>query len=94
MIHKQDWRDFARHWTASIGFLHLDAEHTRNEVVDQIGAFLSYMASGSIMAGDDYNCGAAYARLAQIAHFHAEQKVKCRYGRTNFWWVEVQSEEV
>ena len=23
VIHKQDWRDFARHWTASIGAVHI-----------------------------------------------------------------------
>ena len=59
-IHKQDWSEFAHlwsdhNWDSKIGFLHLDAEHTRNEVYDQIKAFLPYMAEGSNMAGDDYN---------------------------------------
>jgi predicted O-methyltransferase YrrM len=54
-IHRQDWRDFARNWTDQIGFLHLDAEHTKDEVSEQIEAFLPYMAKGSILAGDDYN---------------------------------------
>ena len=52
-IHKQDWHDFAGEWAeenlaSEIGFLHLDAEHTRDEVSDQIKAFLPYMAPGSI----------------------------------------------
>jgi len=54
-IHKQDWRDFAKDWNSKIGFLHLDAEHTKDEVSAQISAFISYMADGSILAGDDYN---------------------------------------
>jgi predicted O-methyltransferase YrrM len=55
IIHKQDWRDFAKYWAEWIGFLHLDAEHTKDEVSAQISIFLPYMASGSILAGDDYN---------------------------------------
>jgi predicted O-methyltransferase YrrM len=55
IIHKQDWRDFALEWTDQIGFLHLDAEHTQDEVSSQIISFLQYMPEGSILAGDDYN---------------------------------------
>ena len=54
-VHKQDWRDFERNWTALIGFLHLDAEHTKDEVYAQISAFLPFMINGSILAGDDFN---------------------------------------
>ena len=83
LIHKIDWRIFARQWSKPVGFLHLDAEHTRSEVADQIGVFLSYMASGSIMAGDDYNWSGVHE--AVIMHF-TEQKVNVMGNK--LWWVE------
>jgi predicted O-methyltransferase YrrM len=54
-VHKQDWREFAERWIDPIGFLHLDAEHTEEEVTDQIGTFIGQMTQGSILAGDDWN---------------------------------------
>jgi predicted O-methyltransferase YrrM len=86
-IHKQDWRDFISAWAAhyadKIGFLHLDAEHTKTEVSDQIKAFLPYMTNGSILAGDDYNWPGVHEGVR--THFRYEQ-VNVMHNK--LWWVE------
>lgn len=82
-VHRQDWRDFARHWTAKVGFLHLDAEHTKDEVSDQIETFLPHMAEGSIMAGDDYNFPGVYQGVN--VHFNPRQ---IHVLRNKLWWAE------
>jgi cephalosporin hydroxylase len=79
-IHKQDWRDFAQDWTASIGFLHLDAEHTEAEVLSQIGTFRPYMVKGAILAGDDYNWPGVRASVA--VHFKEVNVLMDK-----LWWV-------
>jgi predicted O-methyltransferase YrrM len=80
-VHKQDWHDFAKDWNAKIGFLHLDAEHTKDEVAAQIGEFLPYMTAGSILSGDDYNWTSEREGIA--VHFN---KVKVMGNK--LWWVE------
>jgi hypothetical protein len=80
-IHKQDWREFAESWIDPIGFLHLDAEHTENEVTDQIGTFIGQMAKGSIMAGDDYNWPGV--RAGVNVYFD-----KVYVMRDKLWWVD------
>jgi predicted O-methyltransferase YrrM len=82
-VHKQDWHEFAGNCTAKISFLHLDAEHTKDEVADQIEAFLPYMASGSIMAGDDYDWPGVRDGIKM--HFHRGQ-VDVLHNK--LWWVE------
>jgi predicted O-methyltransferase YrrM len=82
-VHKQDWRDFAKEWYARIGFLHLDAEHTKDEVSAQIGDFLSCMPIGSILAGDDFNwTGVREAVLEQFK----SREVYVMHNK--LWWVE------
>lgn len=84
-MHRQDWRDFARHWTDKVGFLHLDAEHTKDEVSGQIETFLPHMANGSILAGDDYNFSGVHEGIA--VHF---PPVKVNVLRNKLWWVEFE----
>ena len=82
-VHKQDWPDFALDWTGPVGFLHLDAEHTKTEVFDQIKAFLPYMAEGSILAGDDYDWPGVHEGVRshfEYQHVHAMGN--------KLWWVE------
>jgi len=81
-IHKQDWREFAKQWWERIGFLHLDAEHTRYEVSAQIEDFLPCMPTGSILAGDDYNWPGV--REGVHEHFRKEQ---IEVMRDKLWWV-------
>jgi predicted O-methyltransferase YrrM len=82
-VHKQDWPDFAAEWTGHVGFLHLDAEHTRAEVYDQIKAFLPHMMPGSVMAGDDYNWPGVHEGVR--SHFDYEQ---VHVMHNKLWWVE------
>ena|ERR1700748_819917 len=79
-VHKQDWREFAEHWIEPIGFLHLDAEHTEDEVTDQIGTFIGQMAKGSILAGDDWNWPGVRAGVE--VYFD-----KVRVASNKLWWV-------
>jgi len=82
-VHKQDWRDFARDWMDPIGFLHLDAEHTKEEVYAQTGAFIPFMSDGSILAGDDFNWPGV--REGVLVRF-ALREVHVMQGK--LWWVE------
>jgi hypothetical protein len=81
-IHKQDWHDFAVEWRAQIGFLHLDAEHTKDEVSAQIAVFRPYMADGSILAGDDYNWPGVREGVA--VHFG---EYMLNVLKNKLWWV-------
>jgi predicted O-methyltransferase YrrM len=81
-IHKQDWHDFAEEWSKPIGFLHLDAEHTKDEVSSQIGTFLPYMARGSILVGDDYNWPGVHDGIAVHLDTSTISVV-----RNKLWWV-------
>jgi predicted O-methyltransferase YrrM len=78
-VHKQDWHDFAREWNAKIGFLHLDAEHTRDEVAAQISMFMQHMVDGSILAGDDYDWPGVREGIA--VHFN-----KVHVMGNKLWW--------
>ena len=82
-IHKRDWHYFAMEWSGSVGFMHLDAEHTEDEVSAQIDQFMPYMVSGSIIAGDDYNW--PEVRMAVYKHFKHSQ-VHVLWNK--LWWVE------
>jgi hypothetical protein len=82
-IHKQGWRDFAIAWSAPVSFLHLDAEHTKDEVSTQIASFRPHMAKGSILAGDDYNWPDVHMGVRM--HF-AYERVNVMHNK--LWWVE------
>ncbi len=84
-IHKQDWHEFARNWTDPVGFLHLDAEHTKEEVSAQISAFLSYMANGSILAGDDFNWPGVREGIFASGRFIPRE---VHVMQNKLWWVE------
>ena len=81
-IHKQDWHDFAEEWRDPIGFLHLDAEHTADEVAAQIYTFRRYMPEGSVLAGDDYNWPGV--RAGVLVHFRPGQ---VHVMHNKLWWV-------
>lgn len=84
-IHRQDWRDFALHWTDPIRFLHLDAEHTKDEVSAQVSAFLPYMAKGSILAGDDFNWPGVREGIFASGRFMPRE---IHVMHNKLWWVE------
>lgn len=82
-IHAQDWHEFASHWAAPIGFMHLDAEHTKSEVAEQIETFLPHMASGSVLAGDDYDWPTV--REGITVHFNPGEVNVMGH---KLWWVQ------
>lgn len=51
--HCMGWRDYFEDHRAPIKFLHIDAEHTYREVLDNITAALPLMVSGGVICGDD-----------------------------------------
>jgi predicted O-methyltransferase YrrM len=51
--HRMDWRDYRDTDDSTVALLFIDAEHTYDEVYDNIQAFLPIMAPGGIMCGDD-----------------------------------------
>jgi hypothetical protein len=54
-VWKMGWRDWVKQWDLPIRFLHLDAEHTVEEVSDNIAALLPFAVPGAVFAGDDYD---------------------------------------
>lgn len=79
---RMDWRlYFTRHRTP-IRFLHIDACHSYREVFDNIEAAKPFMASGSIMCGDD------------VHHPPVQQAVMDSFPAAAFvlaslWWVQL-----
>lgn len=51
--HRMGWRDYFDSDRGPIRFLHIDAEHTYQEVHDNIEAALPLMVAGGIICGDD-----------------------------------------
>lgn len=84
-IHHQDWHDFASDWNdQEIGFLHLDAEHTADEVSAQIAWAWPRMVKGGIIAGDDYN----WQKVRQgLYRQFPRDMVQVRWFK--LWWVKI-----
>jgi hypothetical protein len=51
--HRMGWREFVPTITGPVAFAFIDADHSYQEVRDNIVALLPHMVSGSIMCGDD-----------------------------------------
>lgn len=51
--HRMDWRDYLAEIDRPVKFIHIDAEHTYQEVFDNITAVLPLMVSGGVVCGDD-----------------------------------------
>jgi predicted O-methyltransferase YrrM len=81
-VHKQDWREWIKTWTAPIRFLHLDASHTTAEVADNIEAVLPFMVHGGILAGDDWDWPTVEAGILQ----HLSRPANIMWDK--LWWVE------
>lgn len=52
-VHQQDWRDYRADDDSPVRFLHIDGEHTYEQVYDTITAFLPLMVAGGVICGDD-----------------------------------------
>lgn len=53
VAHRQDWRDFFAELDEDVAFCFIDAEHTYDEVADNLHALLEHLAPGAIICGDD-----------------------------------------
>ncbi len=82
-IHKTSWQELARIWKTPLRFLHLDAEHTQEEVAGQIAAFRPFISCG-VIAGDDYNWSGV--RRGILEHW-PEDSVHTLEDK--LWWVNV-----
>ena len=51
--HRMGWREFFATYTGRIRLIFVDAEHSYNEVLDNIHAALPHMVPGGIVCGDD-----------------------------------------
>jgi hypothetical protein len=83
-VHKQGWREFIDQWDKAVSFLHLDAEHTADEVASQISSFLPFMPKGSILSGDDWNWPGVQAGVYQ--HFPRDI---IRIRGWKLWWIQI-----
>ena len=54
-IHRSDWRVAFASWRPRLRFVHLDGEHTYEQVRDNIAAALPLMVEDGILCGDDYS---------------------------------------
>lgn len=54
VVHRMSWQEFALEWDGPIRFVHIDGEHSQDEVAGNIAAFLPYAVEGAVFCGDDY----------------------------------------
>lgn len=52
--HRMDWRAFVPSIVEPVAFAFIDAEHTYDEVADNLAALLPLLAAGGVLCGDDY----------------------------------------
>jgi predicted O-methyltransferase YrrM len=83
-VHVKDWHEFADEWQGPIRFIHLDAEHTQEEVQAQVDWALPFMVKGGIIAGDDYNW--IEVRKGVLEMFPGRE-INVRWFK--LWWVEI-----
>lgn len=78
--HRMGWRDYLP-TSGPIRFVHIDAEHTYEEVRDNIDAVRPLMVSGGVICGDDNH------------HPPVQQAVLEAFGdaflQATLWWVQV-----
>ena len=51
--YRTGWREFFATWKRPVRFIHIDAQHTYEEVRDNVLAVLPYMVPGGIICGHD-----------------------------------------
>jgi predicted O-methyltransferase YrrM len=56
VAHRLNWRDYVPTITDPVAFCFIDAEHTYDEVFDNIHAITPLMPHGAILCGDDIRC--------------------------------------
>ncbi len=79
--HKMGWREYVRKDRTPVRFLFIDAEHSYQEVADNIHAFLPLMVDGGIVCGDDFMWEQVRrAATAVLGHLHVA---------SNLWWVRI-----
>ena len=78
--HRMGWREYVPTITEPVGLVFIDAEHTYNEVRDNIAAFLPLMADGGIICGDD----AAWPAVARAVLDAFGDRV---WVTASIWWV-------
>lgn len=76
--HRMDWRDFRAADDSPIAFLFLDADHSYEEVVAQLDAFVPLMAPGGIICGDDADFPGVHQAVTE--RFGSQQVI------ARVWW--------
>jgi hypothetical protein len=80
---QMSWEEFFTNVPGPIRFLHIDAEHTYDQVTGNIRAALPHMVDGAIMCGDDAHHPPVLAAVYDI--FGAENVTRT----ATLWWVQL-----
>ena len=90
--HRIGWREFFETWTKPVRFIHIDAQHTYEEVRDNVLAVLPYMVDGGVICGHDGWHGpvlqGAHDALESGERYFTNIKVDC-----TVWWAIKQKED-
>lgn len=54
ITHRSDWKVWAKTWNEPIRFLHLDAEHTYDQVTEQLRWATTVLTEIAVICGDDF----------------------------------------
>jgi predicted O-methyltransferase YrrM len=70
--HRTGWRDYFNEDRGPIRFLHIDAEHTYEEVAANIAAAVPLMVAGGIICGDDAHHPPVIRAARELGDIHIE----------------------
>lgn len=85
VTHNSDWRLWAENWTEPIRFLHLDAQHTYDEVTEQLRWAETSLAEKAVMCGDDFNQDSVGQAVMDHTGLDRPQLRLPGPGSNNFW---------
>lgn len=85
VTHRSDWRLWADNWTEPIRFIHLDAQHTFDEVTDQLRWAATSLAEIAVVCGDDFNQAAVGEAVMNHTGLDRRQLRLRGPGNNNFW---------
>jgi predicted O-methyltransferase YrrM len=80
---RADWRQAVKHWEKPLRFIFIDAQHTYDEVYDQIEWAKKWIVRGGVIAGDDAN----FPDVSRAIYDSLGKRVQCNTEPGDaVWW--------
>ena len=90
VTHNCDWAVWAKSWTEPIRFLHLDAEHTYDQVTAQLRWAETSLTEIAVICGDDFNQGSVGEAVMDHTGLTRPQLRLPGPGSSNVWATSVR----